>query len=251
VLNTGHGSLWLDRWPEPRAAIASSGANWALLGSPAALQPEDLQNIIVGRLAFIDAAAAFEPLLQRAFPALKVWPRVILSYAAKPASQKDQASLRQLPSYAAKATRHEHYEMLRQLRPSDAQAIAALEPDLAWIASTWGGAAGLASSGHAWGAFVDNALGAIACSFFVGERYEDIGVITRSDHRGRGLATGCARRLCADIIARGRQPTWSTSPDNAASLRVAEKLGFALHHRARLFVRVTAPEPAAAASDRG
>ena len=36
----------------------------------------------------------------------------------------------------------------------------------------------------------------------------------------------CAAGVARDVRARGRTPSWSTSPDNRASLRVAEKLGF-------------------------
>ena len=38
--------------------------------------------------------------------------------------------------------------------------------------------------------------------------------------------TGVARAVLDELRARGHQPTWATSPDNTASLRVAEKLGF-------------------------
>lgn len=74
----------------------------------------------------------------------------------------------------------------------------------------------------------------MACTFYVGERYEEIGVATEPDHRGRGLSAASAAALCADIRARARCPSWTTSPDNVASLRVAEKLGFVRHHEDRL-----------------
>jgi RimJ/RimL family protein N-acetyltransferase len=50
--------------------------------------------------------------------------------------------------------------------------------------------------------------------------------VTEAAQRGRGLASARAGALCEDILARGHIPTWTTSPDNAASLRVAERLGF-------------------------
>ncbi len=51
-------------------------------------------------------------------------------------------------------------------------------------------------------------------------------MVTQEADRGRGLSALCAARVCADIRSRGRTPSWSTSPDNAGSRRVAEKLGF-------------------------
>ena len=78
-----------------------------------------------------------------------------------------------------------------------------------------------------------------------GERYEDIGVVTLPEYRGAGLCVACAGALCRDIEGRGRRPTWTTSPDNTASLRVAEKLGFVLHRRDRLLIiGVKIPRPA-------
>jgi predicted GNAT family acetyltransferase len=95
------------------------------------------------------------------------------------------------------------------------------------------------------GAFRSGRLAAVACSFFAGVRYEDIGVVTQPAERGQGLGMACAGALCAAIQGRGRQPSWSTSPDNTASLRVAEKLGFVLQRRDRLLVvGKSLPEPA-------
>jgi RimJ/RimL family protein N-acetyltransferase len=48
-----------------------------------------------------------------------------------------------------------------------------------------------------------------------------------------------------DVRARGRTPSWSTSPDNRPSLRVAEKLGFEKARDAVLYV-VGMPVPGSA-----
>ncbi|MGI9148490.1 MAG: GNAT family N-acetyltransferase [Chloroflexota bacterium] len=101
---------------------------------------------------------------------------------------------------------------------------------------------GLAASGYAWGAFAYNQLVAAACSFFVGDRYEDIGVVTDPAHRGLALSTTCAAGLCDDIQRRGHQPTWTTATDHHASLRAAERLGFVVHHLDRLLL-VGGPPP--------
>ncbi|HJZ49449.1 MAG TPA: GNAT family N-acetyltransferase [Roseiflexaceae bacterium] len=77
---------------------------------------------------------------------------------------------------------------------------------------------------------------AVACSFFVGRLYEEIGVVTEAAYRGQGLSVACADALCQDIERRGKQASWSTSPDNRASIRVAEKLGFRFEREDRLYV---------------
>jgi len=66
----------------------------------------------------------------------------------------------------------------------------------------------------------------LACTTAVTEKHADLGVVTSGPWRGQGLATACAA-LAADAIQRGgRRPVLSTGEDYAASLRVAEKLGF-------------------------
>jgi GNAT superfamily N-acetyltransferase len=65
-----------------------------------------------------------------------------------------------------------------------------------------------------------------------------------SGSRGQGLSTACAGAVCQDARDRGHLPSWTTSPDNAASLRVAAKLGFTLRRRDRLLVAgVPVPVP--------
>ena len=109
---------------------------------------------------------------------------------------------------------------------SDTEAVGQLHPKLSWISDTWGGPAGLAASGMAWAAFDAGTPVAVAVPFFVGDRFEDIGVVTHPEHRRRGLARSCGAAVVTDIRRRRHTPTWTTSPDNIGSLAVAERLGF-------------------------
>jgi RimJ/RimL family protein N-acetyltransferase len=219
VLVTGQGRAWADRWPAPRALLAETGGNYALAGDAAAFQPDDL----AGLAGYIDAPAAFLPLLRAAHPGLVNWPRLI---AALPAEADLAPEHFPLPAGAS----------LRPLGPADEPALAGLSADLRWIANTWGGAAGLAGSGCAWGAFVAGRLASVAGSFFVGRAFEDIGVVSEPEFRGQGLSPACAAAVCRAVRARGRTPSWSTSSDNGASQRVAEKLGFARQRTDWLYV---------------
>lgn len=205
VIATGHGRCWVDRWPSPRVVLAEAGGNYSLLGDPGTLAPADIEPHIKG---FVDAPETLAPLLHAAFPDLQVWPRVVFA------------------PLAGEVTLSPSVTGARRLGTADTAALARLDPDSSWISKTWGGAQGLANSGYAWGAFVDGELAAVACTFYLGLSYEDIGVVTIEKYRGRGLSTACTVGLCRDIRARGHQPIWETSPDNTASLRVAEKLGF-------------------------
>lgn len=70
-------------------------------------------------------------------------------------------------------------------------------------------------------------------------------MVTEPEFRGLGLSVACAGALCEEIRARGRIPSWTTSPDNLASKRVAEKLGFTWQRNDYLYVvGIDVPEPA-------
>lgn len=214
VLTTGNGALLVDDAAAPTLLLAMSGGNRALRGDANAGRLRAVQPRLPG---MIDAPPAFEAPLRALFPELQVWPRVIFRADAPG------------PEVACAAT-------VRPLGHEDTAALCSLPDEIDWIADTWGGPAGLAASGHAFGAFAAGELVSVACSFFVGRRYEDIGVVTSPGHRGLGASPACAAALASDIHARGHVPTWSTSPDNLPSLRVAEKLGFTRDRDDRLFV---------------
>jgi GNAT superfamily N-acetyltransferase len=81
----------------------------------------------------------------------------------------------------------------------------------------WGAVAGVTQGG---------ALVSVAYTFAQTPQYADVGVVTRDDWRGQGLATMSAARLCQAIQQAGRVPVWSTGGSNLPSLQVARKLGF-------------------------
>jgi predicted GNAT family acetyltransferase len=89
---------------------------------------------------------------------------------------------------------------------------------------------------------VDGKIASIAVPFYVGDTFEDIGVVTEPDHRRKGLSTACAGALIADIRGRGRVPSWSTSPDNTGSRGLAARLGF-VHERDDVLYALRTPIP--------
>jgi RimJ/RimL family protein N-acetyltransferase len=224
VVQTGHGICYADRWPEPRVILVETAGNYALLGDPEVLNPADLQPLIKG---FVATSKLFLPILKVAFPDLVIWQRVILTEQDSPSPIVDR--------------KHE----IRRLIPSDLHHLRGLSADSDWISKTWGGPKGLANSGYGWGAFIADQLVSVACTFFLGSSFEDIGVVTEPGFRGLGLSTTCAQALCGDIRARGHRASWTTSPDNLASLRIAERLGFRVERHDVLYVvGISAPKPA-------
>jgi ribosomal protein S18 acetylase RimI-like enzyme len=226
VIGTGNGSAWVDRWPDPRAVVVDTAGNQSLRGDPGPLTPAAVRGKVRG---FVEAPERFVPLLRTAFTDLQEWRRVVFVLDGEPrrAAPRGRGAV-------------------RRLQTADSDAVGALSDQNLWISKTWGGAAGLAASGTAWGAFADGRLVAVACPFFVGDRYEDIGVATEAGFRGQGWSTACAAGVCGDIRRRGGTPSWTTAPENRASIRVAEKLGFRLERHDRTFV-IGIPIPGEAA----
>jgi RimJ/RimL family protein N-acetyltransferase len=215
VASTGHGRAWADRWPAPAVVLVETGGNYLLVGAPAAVEPAALRPLVRG---FLAAAADFDGVLDEAFPDRVRWDRVVYRLpagAVAPAAPADAA---------------------RVLRAADAPAVERLSDEIGWVAKTWGGPAGLATSGHAYGAFAGDRLAAVTCTFFQGARHADAGVVTEPELRGRGLGLASARAWCAGTVAGGRVPTWTTSTENTASRRIAERLGFELVRRDVLHV---------------
>lgn len=205
VLATGVGTVRVDRWPDPELVLVDVMGNLALLGRSDGPLPESLSSYVQGVLA---AAPSFEVALRAAFPDLKVWDRVI----------------QHLPGPAPSVLPHRGF--VRALGPADTALVAGLSENVSWISKSWGGPDGLSGSGTAWGGFVDDRLVSVACTFFLGEDEEDIGIVTEPLARGLGLGAASAAGVCGGIVSRGRMPSWTTSPDNAGSLGVARKLGF-------------------------
>ena len=269
VTQTGHGALWVDRWPEgvprsdraisgsdrggpaPRALIAECAGNVTLRGDPQAVETGALRELARG---FVAAPPDWLPALESAFADITRWERVILELQHErgwmPAGGRPQvgpaATAPPRPDGVQQADNLLPPDgvVVRRLSADDAASVAALSPHSIWVAKTWGGPAGIAASGYAWGAFAEGRLVSVACSFFVGRSHEDLAVATEPGFERCGLSTACAGALCEDVMARGRRVSWSTSPDNLASLRVAEKLGLTLLRRDWLYViGVAVPQP--------
>jgi len=215
MVATGYGRAWVDRCPQARVLAVEVADNYLIRGDAEAASRSGLEEIVHG---FVDAPPAFEPVLRSIADRFAAWDRVMLADQCSGAASSGLG----LPAVPEPPPGCD----LRRLRSEDAGALAALDPDLTWIAKTWGGPSGLAGSGMAWGAFVGGRLASVACTFFQGRRHEDIGVVTEPEFRRRGLSHAASARLCLDIHARGRRPTWTTTPDNKGSLEVANRLGF-------------------------
>ncbi|KNB53265.1 hypothetical protein AC230_06755 [Streptomyces caatingaensis] len=206
VRTTGHGRWWADRPAGPRSAAVTCARHAVLAGDPRTTDPAGLAGLAHH---YVLAPDRFLPVLGAAFERIVPWERMIW--------------VRHGPGRAARPA---PAVRIRRLTTTDAPAVRDLGAGLAWITESWGGPAGVAAPGRAWGAFRGDRLLSLACVHFTGSRYEDLAAATRPAERGRGLATACVTALCTDVAARGRLPSWTCSRDNHPSRRLAAAAGF-------------------------
>ncbi len=117
------------------------------------------------------------------------------------------------------------HEAVRLLGPPDAGLLSEAPPELR--GTGWGNIETMLADGVAAAAVVDGQIVAIAHTSGHTRSYADVGVFTHEDYRNRGLSTAAASVVAHRVQQLGLTPVWSTGCDNLASLRVAQKLGFA------------------------
>ncbi|MFB7591392.1 GNAT family N-acetyltransferase [Streptomyces sp. NPDC056169] len=210
VLATGHGQWWTDRADRPRVVAVSCGDHVLLAGDPTAVTPAELAPLS-GH--YIETADRFLPALGAAFEQLVPWERMLYVHRAEPVAPRVPRGV-----------------TVRRLTSGDAPALSALDPSMAWIHGTWDSPAALAGSGVAWAAFRRGRVIAIACTRFLGSRYEDVACATAPDERRQHLALACVAGLTGDIAARGHRASWCCSRDNRPSRLLAWTAGFRLTH---------------------
>jgi hypothetical protein len=95
------------------------------------------------------------------------------------------------------------------------------------IGAAYGSPEVLLAEGWVAGAVVEGALVARAHTSCQSATYADVAIATREHWQGQGLATAAASLVCQQVHQTGLTPIWSTTVDNHASRKVAQKLGFA------------------------
>ncbi|MFH1086882.1 MAG: GNAT family N-acetyltransferase [Chloroflexota bacterium] len=124
-----------------------------------------------------------------------------------------------------------HDARVRLLTPADVALLEAAPPELRLSGFPSVGA--LLAEGAVAGAIVGGLVVATASTAALNARYAEVGVYTTAAYRRQGLSTAAAGLVCQAVRATGRTPVWSAGDHNAASLRVAAKLGFVEVSRGR------------------
>ena len=85
-------------------------------------------------------------------------------------------------------------------------------------------------SAQGWGvaAAVRGELVCWCTSEYVGPLQCGIGIETTAAYQNKGIGTATAARFIDEAFRRGRNPCWECDSENKASIRIAQKLGFAV-----------------------
>ena len=91
-------------------------------------------------------------------------------------------------------------------------------------------------------AFVDGRPVSFCFSYLETETLWDVAIGTVEGYRRRGLAAASARSLIDLQLGRGKKPVWSAMESNAASRRLAARLGFRPRGRLAVLEKVARPQ---------
>lgn len=84
----------------------------------------------------------------------------------------------------------------------------------------------LLCEGQATAVFINSQIACAATTLAFTEHYCELGVATRPEYRGHGLALECCKALSRIQYEQyGRVPCWRTDFDNTASRKIAGQLG--------------------------
>jgi RimJ/RimL family protein N-acetyltransferase len=112
-------------------------------------------------------------------------------------------------------------------------ALANTEHIRAEIQSMWPSEDRFYANGFGWAAATEHHLICWCTAEYLSATRCGIGIATAPAFERRGIATAVAGQFVREALQRGLTPYWECRADNIGSVRVAEKLGFALiaHHR--------------------
>jgi GNAT superfamily N-acetyltransferase len=110
------------------------------------------------------------------------------------------------------------------LARADLVGLDAVREEVAWM---WPSVERFCTHGLGQAALAGDVVACWCTGEYVSEAACGIGIATNPAFQRRGIATAVARRFVAQALGRGIAPHWECSDENAASMRVAEKVGFA------------------------
>lgn len=92
--------------------------------------------------------------------------------------------------------------------------------------SFWRNAEQFVKQGVGFSLLLENKLASTAYSAFIHGNQIEIGIETASEFQGKGLATITCCAIIDHCLSLNKEPVWSCRLENAASFKLAQKLGF-------------------------
>ena len=126
------------------------------------------------------------------------------------------------------------HPLVRELTPAEARSLSQASEDLFPDRGVVVTAAG---AGRVFAAIDGGVIVGHGGSMATGRSLADVGVHVVEEYRRQGIATAAASLACQALQTAGLTPIWGTGSHNAASLRVAAKLGFVEVARLTYLVR--------------
>ncbi len=116
---------------------------------------------------------------------------------------------------------------VRRLTEDDSSAFESAAPG--WSLRSWGDYGALIARGAAFGVPIPGGFASLAWTYESDLEHDKIGVATRPRFLKLGLGGAAASALVVHIVReRRKSPLWVTSPENAASIALADSLGFSI-----------------------
>ncbi len=115
---------------------------------------------------------------------------------------------------------------VRLLKPAEAGKLQQAFPHDDWLWDFFSTPEQLLTKGQAAAAVIDGEIASVATTLAFTEKYCELGVITRPEYQGHGLALECAKALSKMQFEEfGRLPCWRTHSGNIGSWKTAQRLG--------------------------
>lgn len=115
---------------------------------------------------------------------------------------------------------------VRLLDPAEAGKLVQAFPTEDWLWDFFSTPQQLLTQGQAVTAVIDGEIASVATTLAFTEKYCELGVATRPEYQGRGLALECAKTLSKiQFDEFSRLPCWRTHTGNIGSWKIAQRLG--------------------------
>lgn len=211
ALLLGRPGLWADNARKPRTVVLlrRGDTGWEAFGTG---DPAPAVEWLAGRRAPV------------ALLAPEGWAGAVDAVIPEPA-HRGVLPVRFLADTSPRAARPS--AAVRRLTPADAPILAATLPG--WALRAWESPQECLARGAAMGVPYRDGYASLAWITESDRHIDALGVWTDPRYRRLGLGRAAAAALVGHVLGpRGKDPLWSTTGDNTASLALAASLGFAL-----------------------